>query len=92
MGYMSTETRERLEDRLTVIEAQIDTANDTMDSLLSKINESYRFDSGEASQQAKRMNIEKLSDQIDILERRAQAIRNRLNGMGVLNLNVRRRG
>lgn len=91
MGWIATETRTRLLAQLARLEAQIEAASDTMDSLAAQEIESYRLDTGEGSQQAKRWDATRLDSLIARLERRAEHIRQRLAGMGVTTLNVRRK-
>jgi hypothetical protein len=90
MAHLSAATRTRLQADLATVVAQIDAANAALTSLVAKEIESYRLDTGEASQQAKRVDIEKLERLISRLEARADRIRQRLAGAGVVNLNVRR--
>jgi flagellar biosynthesis chaperone FliJ len=91
MGYLSTSTYNRLVTQLTRIEAQIELANETIDSLLTKEIESYSLDTGEGKQSAKRWDAMKLDQLISTLEQRAEHIRQRLAGLGVVAMNVRRK-
>jgi len=90
MAYLSATTRTRLQAELTTVEAQISAANTTMTSIVGKEIESYRLDTGEGSQQTKRLDIEKLERLISKLESKAERLRQRLAGAGVVNINVRR--
>ena len=88
--YLSADTVLRLQTQLARLELQIESANTALDALSAETIESYSLDTGEAKQQAKRWDSEKIDALIDRLERRAEHIRQRLAGMGVMNLNVRR--
>ncbi len=70
--------------RLAIYEAALDSA---LDSGL----ESYRFDSGEGSQQAKLMSTDKLEKGIGFLQSRINRLRGELRGTGVMTTNMRRR-
>jgi uncharacterized small protein (DUF1192 family) len=89
MSISSTE-RTRLEARLATKEAQLDVANTTLSSLLSKELDSYRFDSGESAQSAQRKSVTQLERLIRLLESEIDSIRRRLNGAGLVNFALRR--
>lgn len=91
MGSMSTTTAARLQAQLARLEAQIEAANVVLDSLTTQEIESYRLDTGEGSQQAKRWDMAKIDSLISRLEQRAEHIRQRLTGLGCVSLNVRRK-
>ena len=62
-----------------------------LDSALDSGLESYRFDSGEGSQQAKIMSIDKLEKGIGFLQSRINRLNGELRGTGVITVNMRRR-
>lgn len=70
--------------------AQLAIAEAAYERLLARDTESYRFDSGEGSQQAKSRKISDLADQIDRLESQIAALYRKLNGSGIVNMNLRR--
>jgi chromosome segregation ATPase len=91
MATMSTAEATRLRARLARLEAQIENANTALDALTTQEIESYSLDTNEAKQSAKRWDAMKLDELIARLEIRAEHIRQRLTGLGVVNLNVRRK-
>jgi len=91
MSTLSAATVTRLEAQLERLEAQILAANETLDTLLTKDIESFSLDTNEAKQSAKRWDAAKLDDLIAKLEIRAEALRQRLAGLGLVNMNVRRK-
>lgn len=90
MAYLSAATRTRLLTELATVETQIENANTALTSLMSQEIESYRLDTGEGSQQARRVDVEKFERMISRLETKAEALRQRLSGRGIVNMNVRR--
>jgi chromosome segregation ATPase len=90
MAYLAADTVTRLTAQLARLVTQIESANTALDALAAQEIESYSLDTNEAKQSAKRWDAEKFDTLIDRLERRAEHIRQRLAGMGVMNLNVRR--
>jgi hypothetical protein len=90
MAYLEAATVTRLTAQLARLEAQIELANTALDGIAAKEIESFSLDTNEGKQSAKRWDAAKLDTLIATLERRAEHIRQRLAGMGVMNLNVRR--
>lgn len=72
-------------------ETQLDKANATYSALLEKDHESYKFDSGEGSQQVKRVKLSDLKEQIDSLESQIDRLYRRLECSGLVNFNLRRK-
>jgi len=91
MSYLSTATRTRLLAQLANLETQIENANAALTSTTTQEIESYTLNTGEGSQSAKRWDGMKLEQLIRRLGRRAEHIRQRLAGLGVTNMNVRRK-
>ena len=52
----------------------------------------YRFDSGDGSQKTEYFTPKEMGDEIYKLERQIDSINSRLNGTGVINLVLRRKG
>ena len=77
--------------RLAKREASLVIAEASYDELLASNVEMYRFDSTEGEQTTKRRKIQEMRDQIQILESEIDNIRRRLNGTGIVNMNMRRR-
>lgn len=91
MSTLTAETITRLQERLARLEAQIESANDALDSLVTQEIESFTLNTGEGSQSSKRWEANKLDQLIARLEKRAEHIRQRLCGLGVVNFNMRRK-
>lgn len=83
--------KERLLKRLERIDTQLGIAYDTYEKLLAEDNQSYRFDSGEGSQQTRKRNPEDIKKQIESLESEAEKIRRRLKGLGLVGMSVNRK-
>ncbi len=78
--------------QITTIDAQLDAANTTYTNILAEEIESYKFDSREGSQQAKRRKLEDLDTIIIRLGIRRDHLIQKLNCSGVTNLKLSRRG
>jgi len=81
-----------LQSRYTRICEQIELANTTFDGLVANQIESFSLNTGEGSQASKRWEAAKLQELSSVLERRRESIYQRLTGLGLLNMNVRRKG
>jgi hypothetical protein len=88
---MSSATYARLLAELEKLEELYDLAVATYEKLLQQDKISYRFDSGEGSQQARRVKMSEVSQEIEWISSRADNIRARLNGRRVVNMNLRRK-
>jgi len=53
--------------------------------------EAFTFDSGEARQSSKFRSLKELGEQIDRFESQIRRISGKLNGTGLMNMNLRRR-
>jgi len=91
MSCINSTTRTRLLARLTKREASLVLAEASYDELLANNVESYRFDSTEGEQQTKRRKLQDIKDQVDSLQAEIDNIRRRLDGKGIVNMNLRRR-
>lgn len=91
MAYLSQSTISRLQKQLATIEGQIDTANESMNKVLANDIQSFSFNSGEGSQSSTRWSVSQYESIISKLEKKAESIRQRLSGLGVTSLSVRRR-
>jgi len=89
--YMSSTTIARLQARLTKLEDQIDLIDTTLDTMVTQDVESFALNTGEGSQTVRRYTAIELDDLRRRLETRAENIRQRLAGYGVVNMNVRRK-
>jgi molecular chaperone GrpE (heat shock protein) len=77
--------------RLAKREASLVIAEASYDELLASNVEMYRFDSTEGEQTTKRRKLQDIKDQADSLQAEIDNIRRRLNGTGIVNMNLRRR-
>lgn len=76
---------ERINSQLEKAYASYDRALEAMDV------EEYRFNSGEGSQQTKQYDIKKINALIDDLESKRDRIIRKLEGRGLVNMNLRRK-
>ena len=90
MSCLNSSTRTVLLARLAKREASLVIAEASYDELLASNVEMYRFDSTEGEQTTKRRKIQEMRDQIQSLESEIDNIRRRLNGTGIVNMNMRR--
>ena len=91
MSCLSSTVRTEKEAELAKYIARLAKYEAALDSALDSGLESYRFDSGEGSQQAKLMSTDKLEKGIGFLQSRINRLRGELRGTGVMTTNMRRR-
>lgn len=92
MACISSAQRARLTADLAQVEAQLVIANASYTKALEAMDvEEYRFNSGEGSQMARQQDIKKLDAVIESLEARRDKIIRKLEGRGLVNLNMRRK-
>jgi hypothetical protein len=90
MACISTARRTALLAELATLEA----LKTKYESALTEVSagvESYKFDSGEGSQQTKNRSLKEIRETLDWVNSRIEAINRRLNGTGIVNLNLRRK-
>lgn len=91
MACLTAAQRTNLEARKTILETQLAAANTAYtESIAASSVKSYRFDPGDATQQATRRDQKELLDTIDSLQARLDAINNRLKGTGLVTMRLRR--
>jgi len=91
MAHWNAEKRAEIQARIDAKEAQLTEANTTLEKLISEGIESYKFDSGEGSQQAKQIKIDNLMKLIQSLEAQIDWYKRKLQtGGGLRAINVRR--
>jgi Skp family chaperone for outer membrane proteins len=94
MSCVDSASRTEIEAKIVTLQTQLTAVNAQMDLLLeakTKGVESYRFDSNEGSQQAKRRKLEELTELISWIEARIDWYRRKLQcGGGLVAVNVRR--
>lgn len=91
MSCLTTSRRAEILARISKLEAQLVIANDTLDSGLSTDIREYRFDSGEGSQRVEYKTFDEMTKIVDWLESRIDYLRRKLNGTGLLSMNLRRK-
>ena len=84
--------RSEIEAKIISKKNSLAIAQETYDKLLADPIESYRFDSGDGSQQAKKRKLNELKEQIEKLEVEICALETRLRGHGVVSVSTRRSG
>jgi len=77
-------TRTELLARLTTSRAQLDIAQTTYTELLSKQNKNYMFTSGEGSQQASKVRLKDLREEIEWLRQDIEDLEQKLYGGGIV--------
>jgi len=92
MTCLNTTTRVAIIARITKYETLLESAYDAIDSGGSSDIGEYSFDSGEGSQRVKYRSLADLQKYIEWLESRIGYLYRRLNGTGLVNLNLRRKG
>ena len=90
MGYIGQRVA-RLRAKIIKIRAMIDALDATYLELAASNVDSYKFDSGEGSQQTNRKKLESVRMEIDTLEAQENHYINELYGMGIVNMNLRRK-
>jgi len=92
MGTYQRNRRARLLAKKTAIEAALDALDVAYLAAVENAEvESYKFDSGEGSQQTKRRNLSEIRKESDALEADLSHVINELAGVGILNVQLRRK-
>lgn len=94
MGHLSATELARIQAQITAKEAQLAAANDAYTAALTDGHiQSYKFDSGEGSQQTTRRRPSDLAAEVNRLEQDLNRLYRRIDGgSGVVTMNLRRRG
>ncbi len=90
MVCISSKTRADLLAELAILKEQLAAAQAAFTTTLTGIK-SYKFDSGEGSQQTEYTNPKELRQLVTFLKGDIAAIEQRLNGSGVTTINLRRK-
>ena len=91
MPCLSSSKRDRILSQITQIDTILTAANTAFLAAAGTEVKKYRFDSAEASQQAELRDLDEMLDNIDRLEKRRDSLVRRLNGTGIVNMNLRRK-
>jgi len=91
MAYLSSSKRERILLQIEKIDTLLEASYDAFLAASGTEVKRYRFDSSEASQQAELRDLDEMLDNIDRLEKRRDSLIRKLNGTGVVNINLRRK-
>lgn len=86
----NAEERARIREKIAQKESLLSKLYDTYDLLSGEDVESYRFDSGEGSQQTKRRTLKEVYEQIETIENEIRRLYRRLECGSLVNLNLRR--
>jgi hypothetical protein len=91
MACLTSAERARIIAMIETKEQQLDDANTALTALISKLNESYKFDSNEGSQQAKKRKLEEYKKLIEWLEADINLLYRKLRCGGISNITIRRK-
>jgi predicted nucleotidyltransferase len=83
--------RERLQAQLTAKEASLEIAMATYNKLLENDILEYNFGAADSHQRARRVDVEKIKRQVNALESEIEALYRRLDGYGLVSINLRRK-
>lgn len=92
MGYLSSARKARIKARIVTKEAQLTAARTAYDAALASADtESYKFDSREGRQETVLRSPSVIAREIDRLESEIDRLYRKLEGGGLVSLNLRRR-
>jgi 6-phosphogluconolactonase (cycloisomerase 2 family) len=90
MSYESIRTA-RIKRQLSQVQTALTALYTSMTEQSASGVESYKFESGEGSQQTKRRSLTEIQDQIDRLEASEAHLINALYNMGLISVQLRRK-
>lgn len=90
MAFYTTTRKAALETRLAKKKSQLEKLYEAYDDASDNVKE-YRFDSGEGSQRAEYRDLKDISAEITRLEKEIDALIRKLSGVGIVNMNLRRK-
>lgn len=91
MSCLSSSKRERIIAQIERIDTLLTASYTAFEAAAGTEVKKYRFDSAEASQMAEVRDLDEMLDNIDRLEKRKDSLIRRLNGTGIVNMNMRRK-
>lgn len=94
MTVLSAAKRTSITAKITLLEARLDDAYDTLEAALAPLNKgnkSYKFDSAEGMQAVVKRDYKEIWDLIEVLEAQIDHLERRLIGALNVNINVRRK-
>lgn len=92
MSCITSAERARIVAQINTKQAQLEAANAAYTAALSNVEiQTFRFDSGEGSQSTTRRKPAEISSEITRLESELNRLYRRLDGGGIVNMNLRRR-
>lgn len=93
MAYLSATTKARIEAQIATKTAQLEAINTAyLAALTNSEISTYKIDTGEGSEMVSRRNPAQLLVVINRLETEIDRLYRRLDGTGLCNMNLRRRG
>lgn len=90
MAFFTASRKAAIEAKITKKEAQLLKLETAYDEASTQIAE-YRFDSGEGSQRTEYRGLGEISKEMERLEKEIDALQRKLLGIGVVNMNLRRK-
>jgi len=90
MVYINSTRNARIRARIETKESQLTAAETALENAMTEI-ESYSLNTGEGTQTTKHRKIEDLLEAIRILESEIDKLYRKLNGTGLINMNLRRK-
>lgn len=90
MAFFTASRKADIEAKITKKQAQLVKLETAYDSASTEIKE-YRFDSGEGSQRLQYRDLDKIGKEMERLEKQIAALTRKLLGLGVVNINLRRK-
>lgn len=91
MSCLSAARKAEYQSRIDRLSTTLAILEDTYDKAAARDIESYKFDSGEGSQQAKSRDLEKLDNQIRSVQSRLDYYQQKIDGKGLYSNRFRRK-
>jgi hypothetical protein len=91
MACLTSAERALILAEIVAKQEQLDEANTALLKLIKQTDESYKFDSNEGAQQAKRRKLKEYKELIEWLEGDIARLYRKLNCRNVINMNLRRK-